>query len=139
MHPRTAQRTLGTLILVGACISGGTAPGGAAPADTVREGTIGAVNGDGFTLASAGGGATFVRVSPATRVLGRHQSGLDAIKPGDYLAVTSERKADGALVAVSINIFPPELRRSEEHTSELQSPMYLVCRLLLEKKKQRKK
>src|SRR5437763_2073687 len=33
----------------------------------------------------------------------------------------------------------PDLRngsaRSEEHTSELQSPMYLVCRLLLEKKK----
>src|SRR5437879_8925406 len=27
------------------------------------------------------------------------------------------------------------LKRSEEHTSELQSPMYLVCRLLLEKKK----
>src|SRR5437764_4326040 len=26
------------------------------------------------------------------------------------------------------------LIRSEEHTSELQSPMYLVCRLLLEKK-----
>src|SRR5437879_13017394 len=29
-----------------------------------------------------------------------------------------------------------EIHRSEEHTSELQSPMYLVCRLLLEKKKQ---
>src|SRR5437762_14376361 len=29
--------------------------------------------------------------------------------------------------------------RSEEHTSELQSPMYLVCRLLLEKKKNSKK
>src|SRR5437762_9701014 len=28
----------------------------------------------------------------------------------------------------------PPRRRSEEHTSELQSPMYLVCRLLLEKK-----
>src|SRR5437879_10444068 len=28
-----------------------------------------------------------------------------------------------------------EIGRSEEHTSELQSPMYLVCRLLLEKKK----
>src|SRR3712207_8037526 len=27
------------------------------------------------------------------------------------------------------------LRRSEEHTSELQSRQYLVCRLLLEKKK----
>src|SRR5438552_9809227 len=34
----------------------------------------------------------------------------------------------------------PERRghpRSEEHTSELQSPDHLVCRLLLEKKKQR--
>src|SRR5437762_10895993 len=31
----------------------------------------------------------------------------------------------------------PARVRSEEHTSELQSPMYLVCRLLLEKKKNR--
>src|SRR5205807_7992555 len=29
----------------------------------------------------------------------------------------------------------PRVRRSEEHTSELQSPCNLVCRLLLEKKK----
>src|SRR5258708_21785897 len=29
----------------------------------------------------------------------------------------------------------PDTRRSEEHTSELQSPDHLVCRLLLEKKK----
>src|SRR5690348_17552127 len=33
-------------------------------------------------------------------------------------------------------IVPPfESDRSEEHTSELQSPVHLVCRLLLEKKK----
>src|SRR5438552_11642284 len=30
-----------------------------------------------------------------------------------------------------------KLRRSEEHTSELQSPDHLVCRLLLEKKKKK--
>src|SRR5207248_11053515 len=36
----------------------------------------------------------------------------------------------GALVIVKIPIAP----RSEEHTSELQSPYDLVCRLLLEKK-----
>src|SRR5687768_17683887 len=38
--------------------------------------------------------------------------------------------------------FGPErirLRRSEEHTSELQSRLHLVCRLLLEKKKKKKK
>src|SRR5256885_11172028 len=32
----------------------------------------------------------------------------------------------------------PRRRRSEEHTSELQSPCNLVCRLLLEKKKKNK-
>src|SRR3712207_8998390 len=33
---------------------------------------------------------------------------------------------------------PTKLARSEEHTSELQSRQYLVCRLLLEKKKKTK-
>src|SRR5438445_5196779 len=32
---------------------------------------------------------------------------------------------------------PRGMRRSEEHTSELQSRQYLVCRLLLEKKKKK--
>src|SRR5687768_18278301 len=39
------------------------------------------------------------------------------------------------------DILPPQLRepgiRSEEHTSELQSRLHLVCRLLLEKKKKK--
>src|SRR5437879_9835467 len=39
------------------------------------------------------------------------------------------RAESAAVVAAGIR------NRSEEHTSELQSPMYLVCRLLLEKKK----
>src|SRR5437879_8029589 len=38
------------------------------------------------------------------------------------------RTADGPVKSTTVV-------RSEEHTSELQSPMYLVCRLLLEKKK----
>src|SRR5207244_12783650 len=33
-----------------------------------------------------------------------------------------------------ISVAPSKWRRSEEHTSELQSPDHLVCRLLLEKK-----
>src|SRR5437879_8024662 len=36
---------------------------------------------------------------------------------------------------VAHGLHHPPAVRSEEHTSELQSPMYLVCRLLLEKKK----
>src|SRR3712207_6883142 len=41
--------------------------------------------------------------------------------PATIASVARSRSADG--------------RRSEEHTSELQSRQYLVCRLLLEKKK----
>src|SRR3712207_8526883 len=39
------------------------------------------------------------------------------------------------LVALEGDLFFADRRRSEEHTSELQSRQYLVCRLLLEKKK----
>src|SRR5437763_9952584 len=38
------------------------------------------------------------------------------------------------LTLLEIRGLGPRTARSEEHTSELQSPMYLVCRLLLEKK-----
>src|SRR5437879_7519306 len=42
---------------------------------------------------------------------------------------------EGPLACVNGIVAVTEAARSEEHTSELQSPMYLVCRLLLEKKK----
>src|SRR5258707_9019208 len=49
----------------------------------------------------------------------------------------------GAVLAGGVGAFLNELSwipmRSEEHTSELQSRQYLVCRLLLEKKKKEKK
>ena len=48
---------------------------------------------------------------------------------------TSEDSPVAARLPIDIN----KISRSEEHTSELQSPMYLVCRLLLEKKKKKKK
>src|SRR5437762_1244966 len=52
--------------------------------------------------------------------------------------VHSSQDLLGKLITLLQEQLPAEdvtkLRRSEEHTSELQSPMYLVCRLLLEKK-----
>src|SRR2546422_4084952 len=50
----------------------------------------------------------------------------DSMSPADWLRFLTEL-ADRA----------DELARSEEHTSELQSRLHLVCRLLLEKKKNR--
>src|SRR5256885_9542208 len=46
------------------------------------------------------------------------------------------RRSMETLVANSMISLSAALWRSEEHTSELQSPCNLVCRLLLEKKKQ---
>src|SRR2546427_2646882 len=40
------------------------------------------------------------------------------------------------VIFLSLPAYPPIEYRSEEHTSELQSQSNLVCRLLLEKKKQ---
>src|SRR5687767_15752499 len=45
------------------------------------------------------------------------------------------RRSSSAVTYSSHPNFPFLLLRSEEHTSELQSLAYLVCRLLLEKKK----
>src|SRR5438552_5503599 len=44
----------------------------------------------------------------------------------------------GPIVVSTKSLKSTELARSEEHTSELQSPDHLVCRLLLEKKKKKK-
>src|SRR2546426_6067951 len=64
------------------------------------------------------------------------------------VAGCAARSSDGFFSAAPVNrsvcacgLAPPDLEqlgggvRSEEHTSELQSPCNLVCRLLLEKKK----
>src|SRR5882757_11380117 len=50
----------------------------------------------------------------------------------DALPIRSTRRRAGAGTWSPPRSSPP---RSEEHTSELQSRQYLVCRLLLEKKK----
>src|SRR5690348_17895385 len=47
--------------------------------------------------------------------------------------------SSGSHSAVLVGGFLEVIVRSEEHTSELQSPVHLVCRLLLEKKKHKKK
>src|SRR5437870_6568082 len=47
------------------------------------------------------------------------------------------RSAAGEEIVLVKNVFVERLLRSEEHTSELQSRGHLVCRLLLEKKKNR--
>src|SRR2546426_9317030 len=59
---------------------------------------------------------------------GRRRNQRPAVRPPHNCKPGSRRRGQRPDI--------PIVRRSEEHTSELQSPCNLVCRLLLEKKKQ---
>src|SRR3712207_7686639 len=64
------------------------------------------------------------------------RTGLDVQTISDLVvdAVSSPRRSHSTREAAQTGL-PLVRPRSEEHTSELQSRQYLVCRLLLEKKK----
>src|SRR5256885_5857220 len=74
---------------------------------------------------------TLFRSHPTQAVLEDH---CELIGKGRIIrnAIGDDRREH---MAVSVLVLQP-FTRSEEHTSELQSPCNLVCRLLLEKKKQ---
>src|SRR5437762_7792800 len=75
---------------------------------------------------------------PYTTLFRSAKSMLDSVDGADALVIATNHKVFlkpdfselTAFMADSPILFDT---RSEEHTSELQSPMYLVCRLLLEK------
>src|SRR2546426_3149385 len=75
---------------------------------------------------------TLFRSSRADVVIEAYRGGV-----AERLGIDYDRLAplNPRLVYCSLSAFGP---RSEEHTSELQSPCNLVCRLLLEKKKKQR-
>src|SRR2546422_5207603 len=65
----------------------------------------------------------------------------DVLRPVDQRARDDQLLAHPVAVGLDQLVLPARqlehLERSEEHTSELQSRLHLVCRLLLEKKKKK--
>src|SRR5258708_31973197 len=90
---------------------------------------------------SAGDPAIGAKIAEALERVGR--DGVVTVEEGKGLEIEIDYK-DGmefdrgyasAYFVTNPNSMEAEIERSEEHTSELQSPDHLVCRLLLEKKK----
>src|SRR5690606_7126735 len=117
--------------------------------DLVAVGAEGALGADG-------GAADPGRVLDALRgLLAREDHGDRAVRRGARLRVADRIPEDGRRLDLLERLLEVEVRvgveqavltilhrdhaRSEEHTSELQSRENLVCRLLLEKKKQHKR
>src|SRR5688500_19665310 len=64
-------------------------------------------------------------------------SSYGVAEPRSWSLVTSEKEQSSPRASMRLAMLrggPPDFSRSEEHTSELQSPCNLVCRLVLEKK-----
>src|SRR2546425_4770972 len=74
---------------------------------------------------------------PYTTLFRSQLRGGDGAPRGDRLGDRVQRARPGETVRALQGGNGPRPTRSEEHTSELQSLAYLVCRLLLEKKKKR--
>src|SRR2546429_5807458 len=84
----------------------------------------------------------FVQSVPETAIRKRDESLVSRLQPSRKGEIAYTRRVGNGHVCEDF-VFPvgmPDLQavlpsRSEEHTSELQSRLHLVCRLLLEKKK----
>src|SRR2546422_5388642 len=76
------------------------------------------------------------RLSSYTRTASETKAGLKFTMTMPPFAGTSRRIESGTSREWSASA---RADRSEEHTSELQSRLHLVCRLLLEKKKKKRK
>src|SRR5438876_4581298 len=116
-----------------------------------REAALGEIEPEVFSVARDAYGAPRVALSPrATAVLAKNRirdialslthDRVSASSVALALADATEAPLSGRLI---FRLLPFRRRvvldnRSEEHTSELQSPVHLVCRLLLEKKKHNK-
>src|SRR5207244_11155987 len=82
---------------------------------------------------------------PYTTLFRSHSARIDHDLRRDHAGGGGLRQLDGAAhdrrarhgvrTDEQLELLAVAARRSEEHTSELQSPDHLVCRLLLEKKK----
>src|SRR5437762_5326078 len=81
---------------------------------------------------------SFTDVDPApsrscSRPVGRRTSTAAASAVASSLKTVYFVRTTMSAKPIAVPLADAWVKRSEEHTSELQSPMYLVCRLLLEK------
>jgi hypothetical protein len=96
-----------SVVMTGAMLAG-TVPVGAAPPAPIT-GTIVSATADAIVLNTSQGHKTF-KTSPTTTVITRSVAKLSDITKGEWVGVDAKKGANGALTAVSINIFPPNYK-----------------------------
>jgi len=109
MQPRaTTARVL--ILAVAGFLMMPRGPAGAAPANVTTQGAIESVQATTISIVTESGEHTRIHTTAETRVVTRRPARLEDIKVGDFIGVTGEKGGEGALTAVSINIFPTDQR-----------------------------
>lgn len=91
------------------------APAPAPSPTTVRiRGTVDSLNGQTLVVNTRGGGKATIALASNYIVLAVVKRPLGSIKPGDYVASTSIKGADGKLRAREVHIFPENMRGTGE-------------------------
>jgi uncharacterized protein DUF5666 len=73
------------------------------------RGTISAIDGNTVSVRDAGGKTVQILLGEKTEIVYAQPSALADIKPGDFLAVTSVKRADGTLTAYEVRRLPRPL------------------------------
>src|SRR3712207_8261892 len=109
------------------------AVGGAAADDDPLPGVVDAEGGLGGTEEQPPVGSHEVPHAAEDRLLGGQVEVDEHVAQVDHVERAHPRQRSSEVALAGVH-HATEVARSEEHTSELQSRQYLVCRLLLEKK-----
>jgi len=94
------------LFLIVATMVGVAAAIAHAQSQTRVRGTISAVQGDAISVRDAAGKLARIELDEKTEIVFAQPIALSEIKPGDFLGVTSRRRADGTLTAYEVRRFP---------------------------------
>lgn len=90
------------LILALACGTGHAQP-------TRVRGTVSAFDGKVLSVRDAGGAAVEIQVRDKTDIVFTKPMALSDIRPGDFLAISSQKRPDGGLTAYEVRRFPKPL------------------------------
>jgi len=94
-----SSRLISLALLLVACAAAAQAP-------TRVRGTIGAFDGKQLSVKDAAGAPVQIHVQEKTEIVFTQPMALADIKPGDFLAVSSMKRADGTLTAYEVRRFP---------------------------------
>jgi Cu/Ag efflux protein CusF len=91
-------------------------------ADIRLQGAIEKIDAQSVAIKAPDGAISTLKVTPDTSVFVNRPSSLDQIKPGDYVASTAVKTADGKMRSEELRIFPEALRGLGDGARPMDAP-----------------